>query len=98
MFIEARFTCLKPLEVKVGMYLVELKKNFGDELAFMGSIDVRAMADPDPSVIEIETKTKIPIARKGGGYIYHSGHSVPSDVSFQQYCRVIDLVREYGAY
>ena len=57
-----------------------------------------AMADPDLSVIENEIKTKIPIAKKGGGYIYHSDHSVPSNVSFQQYCRVIELVREYGSY
>jgi uroporphyrinogen decarboxylase len=98
MFIEAGFTCLQPLEVKAGMDLVELKNNFGDELAFMGGIDVRAMADPDPSVIENEIKTKIPVAKKDGGYIYHSDHSVPSNVSFQQYCRMIELVREYGAY
>jgi len=98
MLIEAGFTCLQPLEVKSGMDLVELKKNFGDELAFMGGIDVRAMADPDPSVIESEIETKIPVAKEGGGYIYHSDHSVPSNVSFQQYCRVIELVGKYGAY
>jgi uroporphyrinogen decarboxylase len=56
------------------------------------------MADPDPSVIENEIKTKIPVAKKHGGYIYHSDHSVPSNVSFQQYCWVIELVRKYGAY
>ena len=78
--------------------MVELKRDFGDELAFMGGIDVRAMADPDPSVIENEIKTKIPVAKKDGGYIYHSDHSVPSNVSFQQYHRVIELVTEYGAY
>ena len=98
MLIEAGFACLQPLEVKAGMDLVELKKNFGDELAFMGGIDVRAMANPDPSVIENEIKTKIPFAKKGGGYIYHSDHSVPSNVSFEQYCRVIELVKKYGAY
>jgi len=98
MLIEAGFTCLQPLEVKSGMELVELKTNFGDSLAFMGGIDVRAMAHPDPAVIEEEIKTKIPIAKKNGGYIYHSDHSVPSNVSFEQYSRVIELVKEYGAY
>ncbi|MFQ6098861.1 MAG: uroporphyrinogen decarboxylase family protein, partial [Armatimonadota bacterium] len=98
MLIEAGLTCLQPLEVKAGMDLVELKHDYGDKLAFMGGIDVRAMADPDPSVIEKEISTKIPVAKQGGGYIYHSDHSVPSNVSFQQYCRVMELVREYGAY
>ena len=97
-FIEDGLTCLQPLEVKAGMDLIELKKAFGDKLAFMGGIDVRAMAHPDPSVIENEIKTKIPIAKKGGGYIYHSDHSVPNNVSFEQYHRVMELVQEYGGY
>jgi uroporphyrinogen decarboxylase len=80
------------------MDLPELKREYGDSLAFMGGIDVRAMANPDPRLIEEEISTKIPIAKEGGGYIYHSDHSVPNNVSFQQYCRVIELVKEYGSY
>jgi uroporphyrinogen decarboxylase len=56
------------------------------------------MANPDPKAIEEEIKTKIPFAKKGGGYIYHSDHSVPSNVSFGQYCRVMALVAEHGKY
>jgi uroporphyrinogen decarboxylase len=97
-FIEDGLTCLQPLEVKAGMDLIELKKVFGDQIAFMGGIDVRAMANPDPSVIEDEIQTKISFAKKGGGYIYHSDHSVPNDVSFERYIRVLELVRKYGAY
>ena len=97
-FIEDGLTCLQPLEVKAGMDVIELKKEFGGKMAFMGSIDVRAMADPDPYVIEEEIKTKIPFAKRGGGYIYHSDHSVPSNVGFEQYCRVLELVRKYGGY
>ena len=97
-FIEEGLTCLQPLEAKAGMDLVQLKREYGDRLGFMGGIDVRAMADPNPSVIEEEIKTKIPLAKKGGGYIYHSDHSVPNNVSFARYCRVLELVREYGAY
>ncbi len=98
MLVEAGFSCIQPLEVKAGMDLVELKENFGGQVAFMGGIDVRAMADADPAVIEEEVRTKIPIAKKGGGYIYHSDHSVPSNVSFEQYCRTMDLVHKYGGY
>ena len=96
--IEIGLDCLQPLEVKAGMDLIELKKKYGDRLAFMGGIDVRAMAHPDPRVIEEEISTKIPFAKEGGGYIYHSDHSVPNNVSFQQYCRTIELVKEYGSY
>ena len=98
LFIEAGFDVLQPLEVKAGMDLVALKEQYGDRIAFMGGIDVRAMADPDPAVIEREISTKIPAAKRGGGYVYHSDHSVPDNVSFEQYSRVIELVNEYGRY
>ena len=98
MLIEAGLTCLQPLEVKAGMDLIELKKNYGEKLAFMGGIDVRKMRHPDPDVIEEEIKSKITFAKKGGGYIYHSDHSIPDDVSFEQYCRVMELVKKYGSY
>ena len=98
LLIEAGLTCLNPLESKAGMDVVELKRQFGDQLCFMGGIDVRAMADPDPSAIEREIARKIPVARVAGGYIYHSDHSVPDNVGFARYCRVMELVREHGAY
>ena len=97
-FVKEGLDCLNPLEVKAGMDLVQLKRMYGDRLAFMGGIDVQAMADPDPRVIEEEIKTKLPAAKEGGGYIYHSDHSVPNNVSFDQYRRVIDLVLKYGSY
>ncbi|MBO3803619.1 MAG: hypothetical protein JTT11_07095, partial [Candidatus Brockarchaeota archaeon] len=97
-FIEEGISCLEPLEVKAGMDLVELKERYGDKMSFMGGIDVRLMALDDPGPIENEIKTKIGAAKVGGGYIYHSDHSVPKDVSLQNYKRVIELVRKYGKY
>ena len=96
--IEAGLDCLQPLEVKAGMDLVDLKREFGRDLAFMGGIDVRAMSDPDPATIEDEIARKFEVAMRGGGYIYHSDHSVPNNVSLAQYERVMDLVRRYGTY
>lgn len=96
--IEAGLSCLQPLEVKAGMDLIELKTQYGEVLSFMGGIDVRAMAHPDPSVIEEEIASKIGFAKQGGGYIYHSDHSVPDNISFPQYQRVIELVHKYGSY
>jgi uroporphyrinogen-III decarboxylase len=37
-------------------------------------------------------------AAKGGGYIFQSDHSVPSNVSGHNYDFVVKLVREYGKY
>jgi len=96
--IESGWTCIQPLEVKAGMDLIGLKKKFGDVLAFMGGIDVRKMALDDPGPIEEEIRTKVGFAKQGGGYIYHSDHSVPDNVSFANYQRVIELVHQYGTH
>jgi uroporphyrinogen-III decarboxylase len=37
-------------------------------------------------------------AAKGGGWIFQSDHSVPSNVSAEKYEYVVNLVREYGRY
>jgi len=98
MLIDAGLDCLQPLEVKAGMDLIELKGKYGDKLSFMGGIDTRLMSDPDKTKIEQEIKTKIEVAKKNGGYIYHSDHSIPNIVSFQDYCLVMKLVKKYGVY
>ena len=97
-FIEGGVSVLQPLEVKAGMDVVELKREYSRDLAFMGGIDARAIADPDPRAIEEEIRRKFAVAMEGGGYIYHSDHSVPHDVSFQRYQRVMELVQKYGLY
>lgn len=97
-FLDAGLSALQPLESKAGMDLVELKREYGKDLALFGGIDVRAMADPDPRVVEDEIKRKFEVAMDGGGYMYHSDHSVPNNVSFAQYRRTMELVRKHGDY
>lgn len=96
--IKAGFDCLQPLEVKAGMDLIELKRLYGDHLAFMGGIDVRLMALDDPKPLEEEIRRKFAVAMKDGAYIYHSDHSVPDNVSFANYCRAMEMVEKYGRY
>ncbi|MBC8234158.1 hypothetical protein H8E77_31815, partial [bacterium] len=70
---------------------------YGDKLVLFGNIDVRKLAKTKEE-IEEEISSKIPIAKEGGGYIYHSDHSVPDDISFSNYKFAIELVRKYGSY
>jgi uroporphyrinogen decarboxylase len=97
-FIEAGIDCLQPLEVKAGMDLIELKKNYGDNISFMGGIDTRLYSSNNTEALENEIKSKFEAAKKNGGYIYHCDHSIPDIVSFSQYKRVISLVKKYGEY
>jgi hypothetical protein len=41
--IEAGMDCLQVIEVKAGMDLLRLYRNFGEKLSFMGGIDVRVL-------------------------------------------------------
>lgn len=97
--IECGLQVIQPLEAKSGLDVRELRKKYGDRLTFWGNIDVINMANGSDEEIEQEIRTKItPFKEDGGGYIYHSDHSVPPEVSFERYKLVLDLVRQYGTY
>jgi len=96
--IEAGYTGLNPLEVKAGMDLVALKKQYGAALAFMGGIDARLVIASDPREIEHEIASKVPIAMQGGGYIYALDGPVLPGTALERYHHVLDLVRRHGTY
>lgn len=88
---------LQPMEAKAGLDVRRLKAEYGRDLAFMGNIDATQL-DGDPAAIEAEIRDKILCARAGGGYIYHSDHSIPPTVSWERYQWVIGCVRKYAGY
>lgn len=94
--VEIGWQVLNPLEIKAGMDPLGLKRDYGDVLTLEGGIDVRTMLDLGD--MEREVASKIPVLKRGGGYIYYSDHSVPDNVSFENYCHLIELVRQYGGY
>ncbi len=99
MLIEAGFDCLQPLEVKAGMDLAALVREYGRQLCFMGGVDVRTFFAEDQRVMEEEVKAKLAIGMSNPrGYIFHSDHSIPTQVSFARYARVVELVRQQASY
>jgi uroporphyrinogen decarboxylase len=95
LFIEAGFRGLHPLEAKAGLDVRALKAQYGNQLVWIGNVDVRKLSGTRQE-IEAEV-SKIQAAKEGGGYIYHSDHSVPNSVSLESYRYAIELVRRYGA-
>lgn len=93
--IATGFDCLNPLEVKAGMDLLALKRDFGDVLCLMGGIDAPGMAGP-PAQVERDIAEKLGFAKRGGGYILHSDHAVPETVSLEQFTRVVGWAKRYG--
>lgn len=96
--VQCGVDCLHPLEVKAGMDVVVLKQEWGDKLAFMGNIDARLFSANDLAGLEAEIRRKIPVAMAGGGYVYHSDHSIPPGTKLDTYRYALELVRHYGRY
>lgn len=96
--IEAGFDCFHPLEVKANMDVRELKALHGGRAAFMGNIDARLFQANDLTGLEREIREKVTIAKAGGGYLYHSDHSVPPGVTLATYRRAMELLDHYGKY
>lgn len=95
--VQAGIRAIHPLESKAGMDVRLLKREYGNRLIFMGNIDVTKMSKSRKD-IEEEVRSKLELAKKGGGYIYHSDHSVPPDVSLENYKHVLEMVIKYGKY
>jgi len=95
--VEAGVDCVQPLEVQAGLDVRQLKPLYGDRLAFMGNIGVGEMRLPEAQMEGIMAD-KINTAKQGGGYLYHSDHSIPPDISFERYMQVLQLARKYGRY
>ncbi len=96
--VEAGIDCLQVIEVKAGMDLLALHRDFGDRLSFMGGIDARILASGDPDALERELVSKIPAVKQGFGYVVHSDHSIPSTVDYAFYRRFADRALELGRY
>ena len=96
--IEAGIDCLQAIEVKAGMDLLRIYKNYGDKIALMGGIDVRALYSNDPAVIDEELEKKLPVVKEGFGYVLHSDHSIPKTVNYETLKYFHQKAMELGKY
>ena len=96
--IEAGIDGLQVIEIKAGMDLLRIFKNFGDKIALMGGIDVRTLYSNDKKIIDAELEAKIPVVKQGFAYFLHSDHSIPKTVEYETYKYFIAKGLELGAY
>ena len=97
LLIEAGITSIQPIEAKAGNDVKKLKEIYGKDLVFVGNIDVRKMSGSKEEMEE-EIKSKILVAKENGGYLFHSDHSVPPTVSFENYKYVMEMINKHGKY
>jgi len=96
-YIELGIDAYNPLEVKAGMDVVDLRRQYGHRIGFCGNSDMQVWESGDRDAIRREVLRKLNAA-KGGSYIFQSDHSVSSAVTGQTYDYIVKLVRSYGNY
>lgn len=96
--MEAGIDCLQVIEVKAGMDLIKLYREYGDNLSFMGGMDVRVLYTNDLALVEKELISKIPVVKEKFGYALHSDHSIPNTVDYDTYRYFVDRGIELGTY
>lgn len=95
---EAGFDCLQPLEAKARMDIRQLAPQWGERFAFFGNIDMMVAITNDRDRVAHEVRTKLAAGMAHTGYLYHSDHSVPPQVSWETYQWIMELVGQHGRY
>ncbi|MCM8804287.1 MAG: hypothetical protein NC833_03420 [Candidatus Omnitrophica bacterium] len=91
LWIESGINATIPVEIAAGNNLIEYRKKFGKNIAYIGGIDKRKIAKGG-NILKEEMDKIIPFLLKDGGYIPSCDHGVPPDISLQnfiEYCRYL---------
>ncbi len=91
-WLDAGLNFLYPFEVQAGMDVLAVRKKYGRELRIWGGVDKRALAE-GPQAIDAELRRLKPLMDEGG-YIPHTDHSSPPDISFSNYCHYMKRIEE----
>jgi len=93
LWLEVGINFVWPLEVAAHNDAVALRKKYGKDLIIGGGIDKRALIKGKEAIRE-EVMSKVPFLLEQGGYFPSVDHWAPPDVTFENYCYFINLMRE----
>jgi uroporphyrinogen decarboxylase len=91
-WLDAGLNFLYPFEAQAGMDVVAVRRKYGRNLRIWGGVDKRALAR-GPAAIDAELARLQPLMEQGG-YIPHTDHSAPPDISFANYCYYMRRMEE----
>ncbi|MDP6043276.1 MAG: uroporphyrinogen decarboxylase family protein [Dehalococcoidales bacterium] len=93
LWLEVGINLIWPFEVAAGNDAVALRKKYGKEIILTGNIDKRALIKGKETIRQ-EVMSKVPFLLESGGYFPSVDHTVPPDVTFDNYCYFINTLRE----
>jgi uroporphyrinogen decarboxylase len=93
LFIEGGINVFTPLEIAAGMEPLSIREKY-PQLALLGGIDKRALLQGKTEKIKGEVIGKVSKLLEKGGYFPCLDHHVPSDISFESFCRYLEILRK----
>ena len=91
-WLDAGLNFLYPFEVQAGMDVLEVRRQYGRDLRLWGGFDKRSIA-VGREAIDAEIERLVPLMREGG-YIPHTDHSCPPDISYPNYCYYLERMHD----
>jgi uroporphyrinogen decarboxylase len=99
--IEAGVDALNPVQfTAAGMDLVELKREFGSEIAFWGGgVDTQGVLPfGTPGEVREQVRRNVETLMAGGGYVFATVHNVQADVPPENLLAMVETLHEVGVY
>jgi uroporphyrinogen decarboxylase len=96
--IEIDIDVVHPLEPLPGTDFLEIKKQYGERIAFLGAIDISHALPGNREDVRTEVLTRIRQLAPGGGYILSPSNHIQADVPPENVVTLYNAAREYGIY
>ena len=97
--IEMGLDVLNPVQPRArDMDPLSLKAEFGDEIAFLGGVDVQETMRGSVEGVKSEVRQRIEELGPGGGFVLAPSHNFGDDVPLENILAFFETAREYGLY
>jgi len=97
-FIEIGIDVLNPVQPEC-MNPAKLKREFGDKLAFWGTLGIQhTLPFGTPEEVEEEVKERIETVGKDGGLYLSPTHVIAPEVPYENIFAFVEAVKKYGRY
>jgi uroporphyrinogen decarboxylase len=89
---------LNPLEPLPATDWAGVKKQYGDQLCFMGGVDLKQALTGSTDDVEADVKRCVDTFAEGGGYILTSANHMQADIPSENIERMFESAKRLGAY
>ena len=93
---DVQFDAIHSFEDNIEL-VTDAKREYGDEMALLGGIDMDFMCRADEAAIRKRVRETLDICQPGGGYALGTGNSVANYIPVDNYFTMLDEGRLYSA-